>query len=668
MRSTGGSPYRNFHRQVTIGLFRALLVGLVTVGWSQTGMAQTPAPVDNRVAKERGCRDGPNPLLKISPEWVSVEASDLPRAVEGLVRASHIATGDLPTAHVSHDWNADLLLDPAYNHFNSDANERVPPTVDGEQRMEVEWESKFFPPPFWPAPGDRAWMLGRWIFDCGHPPYRTEIHPPRAVAFTRPEPIIFPGDTRPSQSNLTHVYIHGRGGYYQRRVEDRNYDFDVPLPPRPAQPSTLRTTVLSLPFGGPSPTLALVSNSEPPRLHVSYRLAGVPDPTNTRQFGAVFAAAWQTTAINPNEPSYRLLRVTFDSIKINTDHDPLPFDSGEWRLWLRARGEWFEVGGLSDVNDGDTVAINRSVELIVPDNGTFEIQTSGWENDCDGDFRTKDSDISSSPTLDDLSCELNGNDNIGILERRYAKVDGFGIGSHRDASVANGDDGDTLRDFELRYHVELVRFFEPPSTHPGSSAGSLQVTLSGVTRNTAFPVQVTGPGFSQNLTQTATLTGLAPGLYQITANEFTTGQGNRQTCRVFTPITESTPATVTGNQTSNVEIAFTSALCDFQPTPPPVRPTPPPVQPTPPPVQPTPPPNTTIAVPDVTGSSQSSALAALRAVGLNPGNIQPIFDCNNPGVVTSQSPRGGTQVAAGTSVNLVVGSSRDPSNPRRVCP
>jgi hypothetical protein len=92
------------------------------------------------------------------------------------------------------------------------------------------------------------------------------------------------------------------------------------------------------------------------------------------------------------------------------------------------------------------------------------------------------------------------------------------------------------------------------------------------------------------------------------------------------------------------------------------------VQPTPPPVQPTPTPVTTIAVPDVTGTSQTSALAALRAVGLNPGNIQPIFDCDNPGVVTSQSPRGGTQVAAGTSVNLVVGSSRDPNNPRRVCP
>jgi len=166
---------------------------------------------------------------------------------EGIVHESHISSEDVPTFHVSHDWNADVLLDPAYNFLNSDENPQEGPT---QRIMEIEWESAFFPPQFWPAPGDRAWMLGRWIFDCGHPPYKTEIHPPKAVAFTHTEPVIFPGDQRPSQSSLTHVYIHGRGGYYKRPVVGQNYDFDVPLPPRPAQPSTLRTTVLSLPFGG----------------------------------------------------------------------------------------------------------------------------------------------------------------------------------------------------------------------------------------------------------------------------------------------------------------------------------------------------------------------------------------------------------------------------------
>ena len=36
-----------------------------------------------------------------------------------------------------------------------------------------------------PAAGDRMAMRGAWIFDCGHPPYETEMHPPSFVSFAR---------------------------------------------------------------------------------------------------------------------------------------------------------------------------------------------------------------------------------------------------------------------------------------------------------------------------------------------------------------------------------------------------------------------------------------------------------------------------------------------------
>ena len=77
--------------------------------------------------------------------------------------------------------------------------------------MEVEWdnaslmdESEGFqriwgaaPEFVWPGGGDRIWVMGRWIFDCGHPgvpeqavqdrfvKYSTEIHPPRAMVTFR---------------------------------------------------------------------------------------------------------------------------------------------------------------------------------------------------------------------------------------------------------------------------------------------------------------------------------------------------------------------------------------------------------------------------------------------------------------------------------------------------
>jgi beta-lactam-binding protein with PASTA domain len=72
-------------------------------------------------------------------------------------------------------------------------------------------------------------------------------------------------------------------------------------------------------------------------------------------------------------------------------------------------------------------------------------------------------------------------------------------------------------------------------------------------------------------------------------------------------------------------------------------------------------------VPLVVGMAQTAALAAIRATGLVPGNIANIFDCNHIGQVTGQSPTAGTQVLLGWPVNITVGSTRDPTNPRRVC-
>jgi hypothetical protein len=447
-------------------LRRSLLAGslILTGCLSQKVEAQpvftfTPPPIPGGTATTRGCRTGgPFGIKKIDPSWVSVEPSDAPRIAEGVVRESHTATNDNPAFHTSHDWNADLFLDPSFNGLNSNGNK----IEGGERLMEIEWETAFFPPRFWPAPGDRAWILGRWIFDCGHPEpaYRSEIHPPKAVAFTRLEPIIFPGDVMPSQSNLTYMYLNGRGGYYKKPVVGTNYELDVPLPPKPSRFSRLRTAVLSLPFGGPSPTLTPLPTANPTRLHVNYPLLSVSDPDNTGQFGAVIATAWDNGISSVfNQPNYRLLRVTFDSIKINEDHDSILSGTGEWRLWVRAGGEWFEVTGLGDVDDGDTVQIGKSIELIVPDDGKLEIQTSGWEDDCDSRFRGNDSGIKLwDASIADLRCEINGNDDIGMIERRYTPANNFGIGGHNDTSARNGD-ADTEGDFNLSYRVELVKRF-----------------------------------------------------------------------------------------------------------------------------------------------------------------------------------------------------------------
>ena len=49
------------------------------------------------------------------------------------------------------------------------------------------------------------------------------------------------------------------------------------------------------------------------------------------------AAAAGFTAVGA--PTFRVLRVTFESIRINTDHDPTGRGSGEWRLFRVCRDE-----------------------------------------------------------------------------------------------------------------------------------------------------------------------------------------------------------------------------------------------------------------------------------------------------------------------------------------
>jgi hypothetical protein len=94
------------------------------------------------------------------------------------------------------------------------------------------------------------------------------------------------------------------------------------------------------------------------------------------------------------------------------------------------------------------------------------------------------------------------------------------------------------------------------------ATGSLHVVISGVPSTLpTSPVRIAGPGFVRSINKTTTLSDLLPGLYNITANGFSTGQPNKPTCRIFTPVTPSKQANVTPGQTASVSISYTSEPC-----------------------------------------------------------------------------------------------------------
>ncbi|MDX2260708.1 MAG: hypothetical protein SFU84_03315 [Gemmatimonadales bacterium] len=90
-------------------------------------------------------------------------------------------------------------------------------------------------------------------------------------------------------------------------------------------------------------------------------------------------------------------------------------------------------------------------------------------------------------------------------------------------------------------------------TYASSSptTGALTITLSGLPGATAYAVAVSGPnGYSQAVTATTTLSGLAPGSYAIAAVNVTTGGATYQP----TPTTQS--ATVTAGATTTRAVAY----------------------------------------------------------------------------------------------------------------
>lgn len=65
-----------------------------------------------------------------------------------------------------------------------------------------------------------------------------------------------------------------------------------------------------------------------------------------------------------------------------------------------------------------------------------------------------------------------------------------------------------------------------------------------------------------------------------------------------------------------------------------------------------------VTVPNVVGSTYSTAIANINNAGLTVGAVSTVFTRRSCGVVTSQTPVGGTNVQAGSQVNLVVTRTR----------
>lgn len=180
-----------------------------------------------------------------------------------------------------------------------------------------------------------------------------------------------------------------------------------------------------------------------------------------------------------NREEIQNLSISFDSIKINNDHDLL--FNGEWNIDVYVNGKRLSLltNSNESVEGGQTILFpkgEKSMEFKIRNNETLRIITSGIEYDSRIDqLKNYLPDIASilnneDPLSDDkdksrFSVEpltaFDRNDSVGIIAKEFSVKDNFGRGLNHDyCSESSGESGDlydivdTNCDFRLTFTIE----------------------------------------------------------------------------------------------------------------------------------------------------------------------------------------------------------------------
>lgn len=416
-----------------IGLVSALVLSALAVSSGAALAYHTQQPDSKSQPLVDGCQRNPAGLLAFtSPEWVYVYREPTARVVEGTARSTHTAGGDLPEGHDWYDLNSNIDVDSPYAYLLGTAN--LITGGEEQNRLHVEWETGTVPTYVWPTEGDRVKLWGSWIWDCGHwgqdyrdPDYflpgtgetpfstdvrgeQTEFHPMQAMVVTRATPY------RPSVSETeTDVFISNQGTLahaeeqcafehpaaspdsygpdytacvndptkQRQPVNDRNYTFFVPAPPKPSPSATLRYRVVDMIGGnGPRESVQVLSNG----INVTIPFQGFGDNVLPLRYGKSFFVRWQGTAKPPTH-----LQVNLKTLKVNDSLDPsfdrpgTDYPPGEYNLYLDINGYWRLLNdwapGLAAVSDGQKFQLDRTVDIYVPPDRGVRVFTHGRE--CD---------------------------------------------------------------------------------------------------------------------------------------------------------------------------------------------------------------------------------------------------------------------------------------------
>lgn len=390
----------------------------------------------------------------IFPAWLPVIDSRSVVALEGYVIPNtngkfdytHVSAEDFPLNHYTHDFTFDVkpdstpdnryinLLAKKDYHIIEKGQERVDTVVDSF--IHCEWETgiaagNFLNPAYnasskgnsfgfftagherrdafwnWPTIGDWVHVEGMWVWDRGHPPSRTEIHPLRFVATRRnlPELINVPNKEEKIVATRIDIFASGDGGalYNNRKtgpdyvegikMSDKDYSFNVKIEfPKPSAESKLSYMIKDQKGNTYTGKLKVEtfangdSSISTPYVHIDIPWQTLAD---TLIFAKTIYVYWDEGNGVAKEYKINSYKVTIHNLHFRKRKEF--FTKSELRVFMEVGGNWIFYnefintkniidGGLGHTSKKDW-DVNKEFIVHLPEDKKLRIYTGGWEGD-----------------------------------------------------------------------------------------------------------------------------------------------------------------------------------------------------------------------------------------------------------------------------------------------
>ncbi len=404
------------------------------------------------------------------PEWRTVGETIIPNGktlfpekniqiLEGRITDNYStpATQDFPFFHFTHDFTFKVKPDPAYYFLLGKQFDSTSKKFKYQNDIEVEWESgvgqnnrrnpaseackegksfgfyskghsrrdEFWN---WPTINDWVHVEGMWIWDRGHPPAKTEIHPPFLVGIQRdlPEKYAPFGD----QNNLPwyfatrcDVYANSDGNviWNNKKLHDfgqpinmAEKDYQITFKhelPKPSPTAKLKWGWTRRPgdsFGQPE---VLVFENGTAIQHEPHIVIKMPWKTknvaNDVTFAQTFYLYWDDSRTHGIASDFKIegLKITLEKIEILDKEEGNDGDPGEFRLFADLGGKWFFLNELVEDEDFLSYGLGEAweyglyflknkypkakylfpfdlhVKVYLPKGKSYRVFTTGWEAD-----------------------------------------------------------------------------------------------------------------------------------------------------------------------------------------------------------------------------------------------------------------------------------------------